>query len=350
MDSGLYLPHVMPLQDTPPSLDEGVSFLRSAITEPHPDSNTRIIAISEKDLSLLLASLQYVERYSGAFYNVAEMVGSDTQYRGATFTGGGVINGVLQPAEFRAKTDNGDAYVSGGFTTWSPTVGGADGLTLYHNGNFNRSSQVRWENVLPGASEIKITINVSSLPIANKLRLFVQSGSVQFIRSVPAGASEYTFTITGETFIYLQNMQGGSTALKESWKIRVASMVVSSELENTYRFLIPEKRTGRWAVGEEVGGATIAAVGLPVLGDTDQDLLVADYWQNRIDELRTRMMVDLTEYLQDLAASISLIEEHNERLADATERIATALESQATGEGLEDIAGAIGALAPLLAA
>ena len=256
----------------------------------------------------------------------------------------------MQPAEFRAKTDDGDAYVAGGFTTWSPTVGGTDGLTLYHNGNFNRSSQVRWENVLPGASEIKIAIDVASLPVADKLRLFVQSGSAQFIRSVPVGTTEYTFPVTGETLIYLQNMQGGSTALKESWKIRVTSMVASSELENAYRFLIPEKRTGRWAVGEEVGGATIAAVGLPVLGDTNQDLLVADYWQNRIDELRTRLMVDLTEYLQNLATSIALIEEHNERLADATERIATALESQATGEGLEDIAGAIGALAPLLAA
>jgi hypothetical protein len=351
MDSGLYLPHVAPLQATPPSLEGEVAFLRSAVLEPHPDTNTRIVALSEKDLALLLAALRHVEWHDRTFYNVASLSVAGTQNYDKTMTGGAVVSSYDNPSAFTGKTGGVGFSTS---PTWYPIAGGTDGLTLYHFGNFVISSYTQWSNPLPSSPEVRtldIDINIIRNG-SNNFRLTVTSSAGVFTQNWNnvIGSFSFSCAVSGDYTVRLQNNMGGSTALKNSWRVGISQLSLAfPSVGASYDFVIPEKRTGRWAVGESVGGATITAVGVPVLGG-QHETAVVDYWQNRIDELRERLMVDLTTYLEQLNTSIALIESHTERQADAQERIATALET-AEGEGtLTDIADAVLFLAPLLAA
>lgn len=82
----------------------------------------------------------------------------------------------------------------------------------------------------------------------------------------------------------------------------------------------------------------------PLANDIARALL-----RERLAIIRERLMVDLTAYMTRIAEAIEGIEEELGDATDAMERIAVAVESQTTSEGLDDIASAVGALAPLVA-
>jgi hypothetical protein len=71
--------------------------------------------------------------------------------------------------------------------------------------------------------------------------------------------------------------------------------------------------------------------------------------RERLAVIRERLMVDLTAYMTPIAEALEGIEVEVGDATSALERVATAVESQTTSEGLDDIASAVGALAPLVA-
>ena len=137
-------------------------------------------------------------------------------------------------------------------------------------------------------------------------------------------------------------------------------------------YILPTKRVG---TGTDNNGVDLDLINLAegnidawqiysdtvskLLGDntpTGDGLTLADYaefastaWGQRVATLEERLMVDLTEYMTRLAEALEGIEVEVGDATSALERVATAIESQQAGEGLEGVVDAIGALAPLVA-
>jgi hypothetical protein len=118
---------------------------------------------------------------------------------------------------------------------------------------------------------------------------------------------------------------------------------------------VPNNRQADYSVGDVVySGASEFRVDYVGMVD-DYDLaprmqgIARALLRERLAIVRERLMVDLTQYLERIAASIEAIEEELGDATDSLERVAVAIESQTTTEGLDDIASAVGALAPLVA-
>jgi hypothetical protein len=131
------------------------------------------------------------------------------------------------------------------------------------------------------------------------------------------------------------------------------NLVAVSRFTNNYCY--PSKPNADYQVGDvvKVGARdwTVSYVGdvekydtFPLTAERSRALL-----RERLAIIRERLMVDLTAYMTRIAEAIEGIEEELGDATDAMERIAVAVESQTTSEGLDDIASAVGALAPLVA-
>jgi hypothetical protein len=132
--------------------------------------------------------------------------------------------------------------------------------------------------------------------------------------------------------------------------------LVVSVGENRNRWIAYPKPFNRdLSIGEVVPfgtvGLTIRYVGsvdtfdrYPLTADRSRALL-----RERVAIIRERLMVDLTAYMTRIAEALEGIEVEVGDATSALERVATAVESQTTSEGLDDIASAVGALAPLVA-
>ena len=118
---------------------------------------------------------------------------------------------------------------------------------------------------------------------------------------------------------------------------------------------VPNPRQADYVTGDRViVGATSRLI--HYAGDVDkQDSypllpnLARELLRERVAVVRERLMVDLTAYMTRIAEALEGIEVEVGDATSALERVATAVESQTTSEGLDDIASAVGALAPLVA-
>ena len=394
MDSGLYLPQVSPLVNNPLANQLG-GYLS---LEPHPDTNTRIIALSEKDLALILALFQYIESGYNLTYNVVG-VPVDNIYDKLHVLpelGSNQIPSYPQYGSTGAKTDLDFASINqwagyhsgefvleamaggvggdlGGFQlvpsgampdtrvkvgwyasrfNFSPKVGSV-GWVLYHNGNSTNPSGLIFRFDVPKEADYSLTMPITRIgSTLSNIRVVVNSDKGKttqnykyaYLSSNPAIVQ--TGRVSGGVTIQVSNTQGGSSALRTSWYMGLGGATIETNTGIYQPFLLPDKRVGRWEKGELIGEKyPVLDVRLKAIDNPH----IMELWGRRIDQIKGRLMVDLTPYLQDIQTALETISEHNERLADASERIATALEAQASGEGLEDIAGAITALAPLLA-
>lgn len=362
MDSGLFLPHLPNL-----SKDYYERFTHLNLGEPHPDSNTRIIAMSEKDIAFLLSLIPdtlYHATYDYALARIGESVGEFTWIPDEPTAQTSLYSLAGHPSFWEREDGGIKQGWFGTYTTdlrWYPWYGGSAvsnpfprSLVFSHNGNFSRPSGVTYDFNTVNGSSISLTTLSAHANSNFRVRLLNRDtggviGSWSFNQSQLLTNPVVSSPANGNLRWELMNNQGGSTALWASWRIALSRVSITCEPDTLFEVMIPDKRAGGWIEGETVGSGVVGGVKIPVIGSKHEDIITT-LWVNRLAELRERMMVDLTQLLTELNSHLALIEEHNERLADATERIALALESQQTGEGLEDIAGAIGALAPLLAA
>jgi hypothetical protein len=361
MDSGLFLPHLPNL-----SKDYYERFTHLAVGEPHPDSNTRIVAMSEKDIAFLLSLIPdtlYHATYDFALARVGEMRGEFTwipdepaaQTSLYALAGNPLFwqreDGGVKQGWFGTYTDN---------LRWYPWYGGGSAsnpfprsLVFSHNGNFSSPSGVTYDLNTVNGTTLHLTTLHAHANTNFRVRLINRDtggvvGTWTFNQSQLLSNPTIYSPANGNLRWELMNNQGGSSALWSSWRIALSRVEVVCEPDTLFEVMIPDKRAGGWVEGETIGDGVVGGVKIPVVGSKHEEI-IKTLWVNRLDELRQRLMVDLTDLLTQLNSHLALIEEHNERLADASERIALALEAQQTGEGLEDIAGAIGALAPLLA-